>query len=337
MNQLGFGNILQSSMENLLLVEKQLREKSLSTSSPNQTQNIGQFWSEISLVSEKLSYECTKLCLCCTGYSLPTSSEISALLLGIEQTVLALVSVCYKFNPLWGNTLHQALIANTVEAVQSTRKLIRIIKDEGGSGVNDMYKQATGIIWEGCKNLQKCPHSNREAVFSQFEEQRSMVSDAFEEITETLKGDGADINDFEGDSSDGESFEPCKWSEQDKLTINPSYNVIKAAKIFYDKISPLLKEENLDSDKHNADLDQLAEDCKPITQLIDTLILELYPPVNVENMDSQTRSLGSQLLTGIKTASNSFLVTEDLQPSLEFISKAVDHNLNKMKDILRNL
>lgn len=59
--------------------------------------------------------------------------------------------------------------------------------------------------------------------------------------------------------------------------------------IFYDKISPLLKEENLDSDKHNADLDQLAEDCKPITQLIDTLILELYPPVNVENMDSQVQ------------------------------------------------
>lgn len=46
------------------------------------------------------------------------------------------------------------------------------------------YRQSTGIVWQGCDKLEKCPPNNKATVLMELKGQNAMVSDAFDEITE---------------------------------------------------------------------------------------------------------------------------------------------------------
>ncbi|ROT79277.1 putative cyclin-D1-binding protein 1 [Penaeus vannamei] len=118
--------------------------------------------------------------------------------------------------------------------------------------------------------------------------QNAMVSDAFDEITEALKGDGSGWDNLGDEEEEMEDEEDEKWSNEDKDLIGPSVNLIKAAKILYKRVIDAV-EKNGSSDTHQAikELDQLHDDCKMVSKTIDTLILELYPPLNVVDMEEQ--------------------------------------------------
>lgn len=53
----------------------------------------------------------------------------------LEQTVLALVSACYGLPPACGRCLRANIQYGILRAIQSTRQLLKIIKDEGGEAM----------------------------------------------------------------------------------------------------------------------------------------------------------------------------------------------------------
>ncbi|XP_042882372.1 cyclin-D1-binding protein 1 homolog [Penaeus japonicus] len=327
-------NILQNCIENLLLTEQQLRDKG-DEHRDEENFDLEKFWKDINVISQKLSFECSKICICFSQYPVPSASETSSLMTSLEQAVLALVSVCYSLPPTYGRCLRANVQYGIVRAIQSTRQLLKIIKDEGGEVMAARYRQSTGIVWQGCEKLEKCPRDNKATVLMELKGQNTLVSDAFNEITEALKGDGSGWSCLGDEEEEMEEEEEEKWSNEDKDLIGPSVNLIKAAKILYKRVIDAV-EKNGSSDTCQAikELDQLHDDCKMVSKIIDTLILELYPPLNIVNMEEQSHHLATLLKTAVKTCAQTHIATEAEQPQLEFIHKAIDHNLDRMKEKL---
>ncbi|XP_063585500.1 cyclin-D1-binding protein 1 homolog [Penaeus indicus] len=327
-------NILQNTIENLMVAEQQLRDKG-DEYRAEENFDLEKFWKNIKVISQKLSFECSKICICFSQYPVPSASETSSLMTSLEQAVLSLVSACYGLPPACGKCLRDNVQYGILRAIQSTRQLLKIIKDEGGEAMAARYRQSTGIVWQGCDKLEKCPRDNKATVLMELRGQNALVSDAFDEIAEALKGDGSGWNNLGDEEEDMEDEEDEKWSNEDKDLIGPSVNLIKAAKILYKRVIDAV-ERNGSSDTHQAikELDQLHGDCKMVSKTIDTLILELYPPLNVVNMEEQSHHLASLLKTAMKTCAQTHIATEAEQPQLEFITKAIDHNLDRMKEKL---
>lgn len=324
-------NILQNSIDNLLLAEQQVRDKDVEQQ--DEVFVLEKFWTDLTMISKKLSFECTKIGICFTKLPAPTAIETSSLVTGVEQAVLSLVSVFYRLSSDYGSVLHFNVQYAVVRAIQSARLLLKVIKDEGGEAVTDRYRHSTGIVWQGCDLIEKCPQDNKAAVLKELHGQNSLVSDAFTEISEALQGDGSGWNC--PDDSEESMEEDEKWTEQDKALIGPSVNLIKAAKILYKRVLAALEKNGscatLDKVK---ELDQLYEDCKLVSKIVDTLILELYPPLNISNMEEQSHQLANLLQTALKTCAQSHIAREAEQPHIEFIHKAIEHNLDSMKEKL---
>ncbi|XP_071524592.1 cyclin-D1-binding protein 1 homolog isoform X1 [Panulirus ornatus] len=326
------GNILQNTIENLLIAELQVQDKDDGHQENNDI-TLENFWKNMTLISQKLSFECTKVGISFTKSPVPTASETSSLMTAVEQAVLSMVSLYYRLSPVHGSALRSSVQYAVVRAIQAARLLLKVIKDEGGEALDVRYRQSTGIVWQGCDMLEKCPHDNKAAVLKELHGQNSLVSDAFNEISEALKGDGSGWDDL-GDESEND-MEDDKWTNEDKELIGPSVNLVKAAKILYKRLlAAVEKNGSCASLDKVQELDQLHEDCKLVSKTVDTLILELYPPVNISNMEEQSHHLASLLRTALKTCAQSHIACESEQPHIEFIYKAIDHNLDRMKEKL---
>ncbi|KAK7079764.1 hypothetical protein SK128_012272 [Halocaridina rubra] len=323
-------NILQNTIENLLIAEQQIQEKEVHRSEADGT--LEDFWKNMLMISQKLSFECTKICICFSKTPPPTAKETSGLLTAVEQAVLAMVSTFYRLSPVHGQVLRSNVKFHCVQAIQAVRQMLKIIKDEGGEAVADRYRQSTGIVWQGCEKLEKSHRDNKAMVMSLLKGQDILVSDALNEIMEAMEGDG---NVWSHLGDDDDDMEEEKWSNEDKDLIGPSVNVIKAAKILYKRILVAVeKNGRCDTQEQIRELDELFEDCRHVSETTDSLILELYPPLNVSNMEEQTHHLANLLHTALKTSAQSHIVTETEKAHIEFIKGAIDHNLDKMKEKL---
>ncbi|CAL4068016.1 unnamed protein product, partial [Meganyctiphanes norvegica] len=336
LNTADLSNILSNTIENLLLAEQQIQEKEISPN-PDEFQ-FEHFWQTIIVIAQKLSFECTKICIMFSQAPIPSSSETSSLLTALEQAVLSLVSCFYRFPLSQGETLHSYLQHAVVRAIQASRQLLKIIKDEGSHEVVSRYHQSTGVVWQGCAMIEKCPRDNKTAVLLKLNAQNILVGDAFDEISEALKGDGTSGMDGIGmgdlDDSDMEDEEEEeKWTDEDKEMINPSVNLIKASKILYKRIIGAIdKNGTFETTEKIKELDTVEEDCNPVSQTVDSLILEMYPPLSMDNMQEQSHLLATLISTALKTAAQSHIITENEQSHIEFLQKAVDHNLQKMEE-----
>lgn len=327
-------NIIQNTISNLLLAEEQIQENEIYPKVDDF--NVEKFWQTITVIAQKVSFECTKICIMFGQEPIPSATETSGLLTALEQAILSLVSCYYRLPLSQGETLHSYLQHAVVRAIQSSRQLLKIIKDEGCHEVVSRYHQPTGVVWQGCAMIEKCPRDNRIAVILKLNAQNTLVGDAFDEITEALKGDGSSGLDNMGDADDSDvedEEEEEKWTEEDKEMINPSVNLIKAAKILYKRIiAAMEKNGKYDSLESIKELDEVEEECNPVSQTVDSLILEMYPPLNVSNMQEESHLLGALISTALKTAAQTHIITENEQSHVEFLHKAVHHNLQKMDD-----
>lgn len=327
------GNILQNSIENLLIAEQQVQDKEAHRDDGDNS--LDEFWKTMMVISQKLSFECTKICICFSKSPPPSPKETSSLLTAVEQAVLALASTFYRLSPIHGQVLRDNVRYSCVRAIQAARQLLKIIKDEGCEAVGERYRQSTGIVWQGCEKIEKSHRDNKAMVLSELQGQNTLITDALNEILEAMEGDGSGWSGL-GDDDDMEEEE--KWTNEDKDLISPSVNIIKSSKILYKRIVAAVGSNGLcDTPEHIRELDELYEDCRHVSNTVDTLILELYPPLNVPNMEEQTNHLANLLRTALKTATQSHIITETEQPQIEFIHKAIEHNLDRMKEKLSNL
>ncbi|KAG7165612.1 Cyclin-D1-binding protein 1-like, partial [Homarus americanus] len=303
-------NILQNSIENILSAEQQVQDKDVAPRE-NDDFALDKFWQDMNVITQKLSFECTKVGICFTKSPVPTPSETSSLMTGVEGAVLAMVSVYFRLSPKYGSVLRSNVRHAVVRAIQAARNLLK-----------------------GCGSLEVCPRDNKAAVLKELRGQNSLVSDAFTEISEAMEGDGSGWNCMGVDSDDGME-EDEKWTNEDKDLIGPSVNLIKAAKILYKRVlAAVEKNGSCTGEDKVKELDQLYEDCNLVSRTVDTLILELYPPLNVSSMEEQSHYLANLLRTALKTCIHSHIVSEAEQPHIEFVYKAIDHNLDRMKEKL---
>merc|ERR1739842_74307 len=107
----------------------------------------------------------------------------------------------------------------------------------------------------------------------------------------------------------------------------------KAGKILYKRIiSAIENNGTCDSSEQIKELDTVESHCAPVSQTVDTLILEMYPPFSLSNVQQQSHGLATMISTALKTAAQSHVVTENEQSHIEFLQKAVDHNIQKMEE-----
>lgn len=323
-------NIIHETIENLELAQREFTGKTGQRADAEFY--LEKFWTDINTVAKKLSFECTKVCICFAKSPIPTPSETSSLLSGIEQAVICLVSVFHKLPLTMGTTLHSHIQSEAVKAVQATKNLLVVIKNEGSK---PLYKYSTGVAWEGCCHLENMQLDNKSAVLIGMKAQNNMVDDAFREISEALEGDGCGWNCPTDGSEDLDMEDESHWTNEDKALIGPSVNLIKAAKILYKRLMTAVEKNGLcTSIDMIKELDQVFEDCARITGQVDVLVQELYPPLSVSDMEEQSHQLANILHTVLKTCVQSHVVGEPEQPHMEFIQKAIDHNLDCMKDKL---
>lgn len=319
-------NILQNTIDNLLLAEKEIEGKV--GHHADEGFHLGKFWTDINTVAKKLSFDCTKICICFGKSPVPTPSETSSLLTCVEQAVLSLVSVFHKLPLSLGITLHTHVQYEAVKAVQAVKNLLKVIKDEGAEAV---CRYSTGVVWEGCQYLENASLDNKAAVLLGMKSHNSMVSDAFREISEALEGDGCGWNCLIDGSEEMEDID--KWTDEDKNLIGPSVNLIKAAKILYKRLMAAIeKNGSCNSVDLVKELDQLYEECGLISSQVDVLVQDLYPPLSVLSMEEQSHQLANRLHAVLKTCVQSHVIGETEQSHIEFIQKAIDHNLDCMRE-----
>ncbi|KAG0702997.1 Cyclin-D1-binding protein 1 [Chionoecetes opilio] len=254
-------NILQNTIENLLLAEKEIEGKV--GHHTDEGFHLEKFWADINTVAKKLSFDCTKICICFGKSPAPTTNETSSLLTCVEQAVLCLVSSYHKLPLTLGITLHTHVQNEIVKAIQAVKNLVKAIKDEGGAAV---YRYSTGVVWEGCRHLENAQLDNKSASLLGMKAHSTMVADAFREISE--------------------------------------------------------------------ELDELYEESGLITSQVDVLVQDLYPPLAVSSMQEQSHQLADRLHTVLKTCVRSHVIGEAEEANIEFIQKAIDHNLDCMKEKL---
>lgn len=323
-------NILQNTIENLLLAEKEVEGKVGHHS--DEGFHLDTFWTDINKIAKKLSFDCTKICICFGKSPVPTPSETSSLLTRVEETVLCLVSLYHKLPLTVGVTLHTHVQHEVMKAIQAVRNLLKVIKDEGGEAV---YRYSTGVVWEGCRHLENAQLDNKSAVLLGMQAHNSMVADAFREISEALEGDGSDWNCMMIDGSEELEESDDRWTDEDKDHIGPSVNLIKAAKILYKRMMAAVeKNGSCSSIAMVKELDQLYEECATASSQVDVLVQDLYPPLSVSTMEEQSHELANRLHTILKTCVQTHVIGEAEQSHIEFIQKAIDHNLDCMKEKL---
>jgi len=82
-------------------------------------------------------------------------------------------------------------------------------------------------------------------------------------------------------------------------------------------------------------LDQMADEVCRTSPSVDDVIMSLYCPMNHQNVSESASKLAHQLKEMLNKARNSHFTLVSDSTWLDFLDKAIDHNLAKLSTILQ--
>ncbi|XP_018008995.1 cyclin-D1-binding protein 1 homolog isoform X2 [Hyalella azteca] len=253
-----------------------------------------------------------------------------------------------RFLPLaCGRELKKCVTTASIALLQSLSRLLQLAEDHNTPALETAYTQLTGQTWGECKAIQSLPCNNVHAVLRALRLELDVVDDAYREITESLEGDGKGWNvlkmprmDADEDSDTEESdSEAIGWSPEDKLKLDCFVKVAKAVKLLYKRCLEVLdsrtKETNPDvfSDNNRqlwATTDDLRQSTKSLPELLDDLVLSMYPPVNWDVLVKNSHLVMDVCEAALSVLLRRQLATEEHLQSLQFLSTALAHTRRKV-------
>lgn len=322
----GVNKALGDLVENLQLVIDQVKDgENTRTHEPNF--DLDGFWNRLGMTFKAVSTEATKLTMAFSSPPRPDAKEAQPLISGIEKSTLSLLSVFYSLPIEAGKTLHNKLHRMVITILTSVQSLANIIKTEGFEGSKHQL-QSTGGVWEHCDSFPQLPKNNKDAVLFSARQNIELVGDALDEISSA-------VTEEPEDHSSQSSEETDSWTENDKKILSPALGLIKAARSCMKKVTIALRNNgHSNTQEQIKELDELHEVLEQVSPFVDDFVLSLYPPLRKEAVGEESQQLADGLLSLLKKAMSTHITTEADSDWLEFLSKAVHHNLGKLKELL---
>ncbi|XP_069025751.1 cyclin-D1-binding protein 1 homolog [Embiotoca jacksoni] len=301
--------------------------------------NLSNFWDTMNQAVKAASQEATKLSLAFSKPPLPSQPDVEKLSESTLKSVLTLSTVYYWLPKSQGVTLRRQVRDATVEVLDGVARLVEVLLSSPLQSLSQEQLTSTGGAWSACDQFARLPRDNKAAVLVVLSVQIGVVKDAIEEIEQALSEAQDPFNDVLDDDQDGDDprgNQDTYWSERDRRVIGPLQGLMKAAAACLRKLTSAVKANGgLIAPQDVAQLDDLADISKDISPGIDDLALCLYPPMDYSGVDSNVSKLAALLKKVLDIIRSSHVCGESELTWVQFLDGAVDHNLQKAKDLLQ--
>ncbi|XP_043351842.1 cyclin-D1-binding protein 1 isoform X6 [Dermochelys coriacea] len=284
------------------------------------------------------SQEATKLSLAFSRPPLPSAEDCQKLSEGVQNAVLAAATVYYWLPKGQGTTLRKMVRDATAEVVEGMIQLTDVILSTPLQSLSQEQLISTGSIWEACEQISHLPQDNHAAVLSAMAAYLGVVRDAVEEMEQAQGEDQDPYSDIMEDEELGSrGNRDTYWSEADRKLLGPCMGLMKASKACLKKLLGTVKVHGkADTPEQVAQLDDLADITNEISPSIDELALSMYPPMNQLAVRLNAAKLASVLKKVLEITKASHVCHPSEENWVQFLTGAVDHNMDKIKDFTQS-
>ena len=314
--------IFASSLQILKSIQTQFKSEDLENKEWSE-EDHAKFWQDFDNISTILKHEINKLALLVDvndSRKKPPESDVEKLCKSVEQACVTLWSTYLRLTPQAGRTFCASVAETCQVMIQSTFQLLT--KLSKCSKRQDAL-QSVAEVWEKCDKIKNTvPRNNVQAVCQALQEQRNLVQDALAELEEAKTNMATDMDD------DDE-----KWSETELTILPPALGLLKSAQALLKKIQMSLKQngQSFVSESIN-EMDDILVHCQKISPLVDDLAMPLYPPMALEEIETQSNALSQEVKALIqKLEAIHFVLKKDYEQWGSFLVKAIDHNMSKLE------
>ncbi|XP_055891569.1 cyclin-D1-binding protein 1 homolog [Biomphalaria glabrata] len=316
-------DIFKTLQNHIQLVSAQINEGTC-TREDSVDFNKDTYWNNVAAVFKVLSMETTKISLAFSKKPFPSNKNTEALVHELEKTMLALVSIYYTLPLTQGVTLRCHFKQAVLHVLDHLEKFVATLSDCFHSKEGDERIQWTGGVWEAASL--ELIRDNKECVANKLRERYELVDDALEELEEACSDEGVEV-DTETDLTPAEP-----WSEQDKRVVNSCPGIVKTMKNVLKKAQECVdKRGNVETQGDINTLDELAALTCDVSSLVDDFVSAIYVPLNYATFVSNGTVLSDSTRSILKFLRDSNLTTNEDEKWLDILSRACDHNLDKLK------
>lgn len=304
---------------------------------------IREFWRKLELAFQGVSKEATNLSMAFSVTPAPKEMDCSKLCGGLETAILAVVSTFCSLPLNYGTTLQNVLHSHVLDVVHSVQVLassIEMGKTHQLSQKPD-HLQSTGSVWSVCDSVSQLPQDNKAATLAKLKSVSNLVKDALEELEEMKSTKGTtcsldvfgmldvDEGDGEADSVEGSST----WSEEDERMVAPSLGLVKATKSVLKKVTSAIEMQCQSPPMlpQASELDDIVATIDPLSERVDELVSTMYVPMDRKAVQQNAAALSDVLQSVLATFRNLSLFRDGDRDWTEFLSSAVNHNLQKIQ------
>ncbi|XP_056099878.1 cyclin-D1-binding protein 1 homolog [Rhinichthys klamathensis goyatoka] len=303
------------------------------------TFSLSNFWEILNDAVKVTSQEATKLSLI---FSKPPSEEDCAKIAEcVQKSVLTLSTVYFWLPKSQGVTLRKAVRDATVEVLDELLQLMEVILSSPVHSLSQEQLMSTGGVWAACDKFNQLPKDNRSAVLAVLTSYAGLVKDALEEMEQALAETQDPFADVLPDDEDddegmgGRGNQDTYWSPSDRLLVCQCRGLMKASGASLRKLSSAVRNTgSTETEENITQLDDLADAAKDISPGIDDLALSLYPPVDRPAVNHNVCKLACVLKKVLEITRSSHVCGEADVCWVQFLSGAVEHNLEKLESLL---
>ncbi|KAM8995628.1 cyclin-D1-binding protein 1 isoform 1-T1 [Ara ararauna] len=292
------------------------------------------FWDALGQTFKVTSQEATKLSLAFSRPPLTSAEDCQKLSDDVQNAILAVATVYYWLPKGQGTTLRKMVRDATTEVVQGMIQLTEAILSAPLESLSQKQLVSTGGVWEACEQVSSLPRDNQAAVASTLAACLGVVKDALEEMEHALVEGQDPYSDIMEDEELGfRGNRDTYWSEADRKLLSSCIGLMKASKACLKKVLGVVKAYGrADSPDQIAQLDDLADTANEISPSVDELALSMYPPMNQLAVRLNAAKLASVLKKVLEITRTSHVCPPSEEGWVQFLTGAVDHNMNKIKD-----
>lgn len=298
--------------------------------------DLSNFWDTLNQAVKAVSQEATKLSVAFSKPPLPSQQDGEKLSEWILKSVLSLSTVYYWLPKSQGVSLRRQVRDATVDVLEGVTQLVGVILSSPLQSLSHEQLTSTGGVWSACDSLTQLPRDNKAALLVVLSAQIGVVKDAIEEIEQALSEVQDPFSDVLDDDQEPRGNQDTYWSEKDRRVIGPCQGLMKASAACLRKLTSAIKTHGDVSTPQNvAQLDDLADITKELSPGVDDLALCLYPPMDYSGVEDNVSKLGALLKKVLEIIRCSHVCGESQLTWVQFLDGAVDHNLQKTKDLLQ--
>uniref|UniRef100_A0A3Q3S7B0 Cyclin D-type binding-protein 1 n=1 Tax=Mastacembelus armatus TaxID=205130 RepID=A0A3Q3S7B0_9TELE len=307
--------------------------------------NLSNFWDTLNQAVKAVSQEATKFSLAFSKPPLPSQQDGEKLAESILKSVLTLSTVYYWLPKSQGVSLRRQVRDATVQVLEGVMQLVEVILSSPLQSLTQEQLTSTGGVWSACDQFAQLPKDNKAAVLVVLSAQSGVVKDAIEEVEQALtesQDPFSDVLDDDQEEDEARDNQDMYWSEKDRRVIGPCQGLMKASAACLRKLMSAVKMHGDVSLPQNvAQLDDLADITKELSPGIDDLALCLYPPMDCQFLEQLNRnklvvfvySFPHELV--LCPSRSSHVCGESDLTWVQFLDGAVDHNLQKARDLIQ--